>query len=147
MKYCSKCKKLYYKTQKICDDCGQELTGDIKDNDYVLLIEVSNDELENITLLLRNKNIKYSCYNGNDRISIAVEYNKLSVAQDLLVEDGILEDIKSEKAADGNEHEEMSPTKRSIVKITSAILFMLIVWATVSGVDMITEFIQNIFKR
>lgn len=147
MKYCSKCKKLYYKDQKVCNDCGQELTDGIKDNDYVFLIEVSDDELENITLLLRDKNIKYSCYNDNDKISIAVEYNKLSTAQDLLVENGILENIKLEKAAVSNEYEEMSPAKRSIVKIASAVLFMLIVWATVSGVDMITEFIQNIFKR
>ena len=147
MKYCSKCKKLYYKDQTVCGDCGQKLTDDIKDNDYVFLIEVSDDELENITLLLKDKNIKYNCCNENDKTSITVEYNKLSAAQNLLVKDGILEDIKLEEVADSNEYEEMSPAKRSIVKIVSAVLFMLIVWATVSGVDMIAEFIQNIFKR
>ena len=135
------------------------------DENFKFLVSASGFELERIrTALLDNgipsdskpqrRNFSAKAVTGvdNSEQDIYVAESDYEKAYDLCVgigairiegeETTILED--TDKPAE-EEFEEMSPQKRTAVRIVSAILFILIAAAVIFGVDSITGWIKGLF--
>ena len=132
MKYCPKCKKLYNDSDLVCtgEECKSRVLKTVEDEQTSVYL-CSGDVIE------------------RDRVQAALSdcgiYEK---AYDTAVGIGAIklegEEIIDE-AADGEPEEEMSDRKRNVVRIITAILFILIVALVIYGTDFITGFIKSLF--
>lgn len=161
MKYCSKCKKLIFSDDIKCS-CGKKLTENPNDDVPVVLIVAESVDKERIKASLDDSDIPYSMQIQNDRTNVTsvpgietaayrflVPLGFYKKAVDVLVGISAMElpehydDILT---TDEPEWEEMSPTKRNVVRILSALGFIILVWLCVAGVDLIAELITSLFK-
>ena len=170
MKYCKKCKHIYEDNQEICTECKkpQPLYEIEETNTPVYLMSASGFEIQRVQSALedggipsdnvaRKNNISADAVTGsdfNDR-DILVPYSAYEKAYEICVGIGAIkpegEEIKVEQAdidavADGEEEVQMSPAKRTTVKIISAILLILIFCGIIWGTDYIAEFIKGLFS-
>ncbi len=165
MKYCPKCKKLYTQEDtRMCDTCKKsKLISEIKGGDAVRLCQVNAAQREYIIRVLKENEVPCSYENVNQNLgmgfeefNIFVPYKYAKVAYDICRENGLmavdevfeaLEEIDvSQIEIEPSEFEQMSPAKRTTVRILSAILFILVVCLVVFGVDFVMEIILNLFK-
>lgn len=156
MKYCRKCRTIFEDDITTCLECKDKLTYKVNIDDEVFLIKAYGFELERIKAALEDKEIPYierldkkersaqAITGKNDALTnLYTTVEKYEYAIDLLYsigaikpEEDIEEDIK-------DEFDDMSPRKRTIVRIVSIVLFIIIVWLVVSGVDFIAALIKN----
>ena len=171
MKYCKKCKHLHNDNEELCTACKKPLYEITDENTPVYLISAGGFELQRIKTALEDSAIpcdsipqKYTtsaeAVTGYD-ISyrdIVVPYAAYEKAYDVCVgigaikegEEEILEDdgipVNSDTKTAIEEFEEMSGTKRTTVRVISAILLILIFAAVIYGTDFITGFIKGLFS-
>ncbi len=172
MKYCSKCKKLYFnKDNDSCPSCGRKLIEDPNYFSPVHIVTANGFELERIRAALESKEIPYSYQNEKketgirilnsappENCDVFVPVSAYSDALDILVgigaikndnipdidDDGIKK-IDSAKKEAARADEELSPGKARIVRILSFAAFLLILAATVYAADFIIALVKSFF--
>ena len=170
MKYCKKCKHIHDDKFDICTECRkpQPLYSIEDENTPVFLISASGFEIERIRSALESGGIPSDCAARKNNISadavtgadlndkdILVPFSAYEQAYDICVgigaikpegEEITVDESDVERVASGEEVVEMSPAKRTTVKIVSAlmiiILFCLVIW----GTDFLTGFFTGFFK-
>ena len=166
MRYCTRCQRIEEKEIERCSICHKQLKRNIEENDPVFLLETSILESERIEAALEDAGIPYASRtpkkepsatiitgNKNASVYLYVPFQVWEKAKDLMIGIGAMQP-KEEKEKQvqeeqprkivkkGEEFEEMSRSKRLIVRIVSVILFILVIWAVVAG----TDFVMNIIK-
>ncbi len=167
MKYCPKCKKLYNDedTNCACAECKGKALEIIEDNKTsVYLCGGDVIERDRVQAALADSGIP-STYARHmvsansqlvtgmdlDSFDILVPYELYEKAYDVAVGIGaiklegeeIIEDDYDESA---QEFEEMSRSKRTTVRVLSAILFIIVIALVIYGTDFITAFIKSLFS-
>ncbi len=173
MKYCTRCKKLYFNSEdKQCPLCSRKLIENPNHFSPVYIITANGFELERIRAALESADIPYSYQNEKretgirilnsappENCEVFVPVSAYSDAMDILVgigavEDGKIPDIgkddresldKSKKEASEAE-EELPPGKARLVRILSFIVFLLILAATVYLADFIIALVKSQFS-
>lgn len=167
MLYCPKCQVLS-PDGEICPSCGGKKLREPKAEDPTLLITADEMKTEMIEAAFEDHNLPYEeriCglggppsvifgKNTNTNKNIFVPYAELEAAEALLNGIGILdtsdipeeefEQEESEEEENGGEQnsEELTPRKRTILRIVSVILFILAVW----GVVAVSDYAANALK-
>jgi predicted nucleic acid-binding Zn-ribbon protein len=167
MKYCPKCKKLYNDTDMACScpDCKKKPLETIVDEaTSVYLCDGDVIERDRVQAALEDSGIP-STYarhmvSGNsqvvtgvdmDNFDILVPYELYEKAYDVAVGIGAIKIEGTEIVEDNydpavtEEFEEMSRSKRTTVRVLSAILFIIVLALIIYGTDFITAFIKSLF--
>jgi hypothetical protein len=172
MLICPKCKKIYNDEANLCPKCRKKLK-EIKDkNTPVAVCGASGVDRARIKASLSDagipsdeviiKNYSVEAVTGNDikDVNIVVPYQAYQKAYDICVGIGainpdegeipqdIKDDINSKKSSldtDMDDFEEMTPTKRTAVRIISAILLIIVFCGVIWGADYILEIIKGLF--
>lgn len=170
MKYCKKCKHLHNDNEERCTDCKKPLFEITDQTTPVYLMTASDFELIRVKAALEDSEIpchsipkKYttspSAITAYDTslADILVPYAAYEKAYDVCIgigaikegDEEILDDdgnlVNADTNTDSEQFEEMSGTKRTIVRVVSAIFLLLIFAAVIYGTDFITSFIKNLF--
>lgn len=164
MKYCSKCKRLYNDEDLSCNVCKKsklvEITdsstpvylcsGDVMERDRVQAAlsdsGIPSDYIRNM-VTANSQVITGKDFDGFD---ILVPYELYEKAFDIAVGIGAVklegEELIQDEFDDGiEEFEAMSSSKRTTVRIVSAILLILLLAGVIYGVDFIVALIKNLF--
>lgn len=171
MRYCKKCSYFTKEDNKErCPNCKQYLQkGEPQKSDSVIVIRTGGGiENDRITAALSDAKIPFSLHTAKKQASaeaitgqnnavtdILVNFGNYDKAYDLLVGIGaikleneeIINDDEniSDKEKAPEEFEEMGRAKRNIVRIVSVILFILVVFALIQGVDFVSNTIKGMF--
>lgn len=168
MKYCKKCRHIHNDEAQTCSCCQKELAEISESNTPVFLLSASGFELERVRTALNDSGIPTDVAlqkeNSTDagmgcdfsEYDLLVPFQAYKKAYDVCVGIGAIkaegDEVLDSLTLDGNaenpadeQGEEMSPTKRTAVKIVSAILFIILVAAVIYGTDFITGFIKGLF--
>lgn len=172
MKYCGKCKKLYFNTEDAkCPVCNRKFIDEPSHFSPVYLITANGFELERIRASLDSANIPYSYQNEKretgirilnsappENCEVFVPISAYHDAVDTLIGIGAIKDnnipyinendlkkLNDSKAEAKKADEELSPKKARIVRILSFIAFLLILAATVYLADFIIALVKNFF--
>ena len=168
MKYCPKCKRMYNDEETNCSrkDCKRKALESITDEGAsVYLCSGDVIERDRVQAALEDGGIP-SVYvrhgvSANSQVltgqdfdgfDILVPYELYEKAYDTAVGIGAIklegEEIVEEEPEPIEPHplEEMSRSKRTTVKVVSAILFLILVALAVFGTDFIMNFIKGLFK-
>lgn len=172
MKYCSKCKKIYFDFEgERCPSCNRKLIDEPNHFSPVYIITANGFELERIRAALESADIPYSYQNEKretgirilnsappENCEVFVPVSAYQDAVDVLVgigaitEDNIpeinkddIEKLNKTKKEAAKEEEELSPGKARIIRIFSFIGFLLILAATVYFADVIVALVKNFF--
>jgi hypothetical protein len=171
--YCAKCQSLC--ESESCSCCGNKKLREVQQNDPVLLTTASEMECDRITALLQDNDIPYEervsglesepsvlfGRYGNANKNIFVPYNKLNTCEQLLGNEATSdisdEDISEEidrsvqdsmEPADQNKEgtgEAKARRARMFWRATSVVLFILIIWAVVTGADFVAGWLKDLF--
>lgn len=161
MKYCSRCKRLFADDTDTCQ-CGRKLTNKVQSDTPILLIAADGVEKDRLSALLDDEKLPYSVQIKEEPGNVTsvpgfetAEYNiyvpfgfyKRSIdALSGAVSMQLPEYYDSLPDGESSEWTEMSPTKRNIIRLLSAIAFAAVVWLVVTGVDVIAAFITGLFR-
>lgn len=160
--YCKRCHKLY-EDRRACPDCNGVLTKNITAQDTVSLVSAFGIEKDRIAAALTDADIPYAlrpvkkeisarAVTGidNARYNIEVPFSYYDNAMETLI--GINAIEPEEYIDDGDtaekpneEFEEMAPGKRMLVRVVSAILFIVLVALVIFGTDYVMGFFKNLF--
>lgn len=164
MRYCKKCKRIYYENKDVCE-CGSKsfLNEAPKPEDPTYLTTASGFELERITAVLEDEGMPFETHfvkkasssvpvisgttTGN--ANILVPFAKLQDAKDILI--GISakeypgEVVEKEEKAKDNDIQHMSRAKRTTLKVISLVMFLALVAAVVFATDFVTGWIKGLF--
>lgn len=174
MKYCKKCNLLVKDNINNCTKCGRALNDSmLLAKSPVVVVTASGFEKERICAVLKDKNIPYSvrvvtqkgvstesnAVTGNSKTKhdIIVPYEFYNKAMEQLI--GInavqLDDKEIQKLTEALEKEEKSnkkpdaddyfSSKNRIIRIVSAIAFLVLVALVVFGVDAVIAIIKSFF--
>ncbi len=170
MKYCKKCKRMYNDSEQTCSVCKKKSLEEIKDkNTPVFLMSAGGFEKQRIIAALEDNGIpcdsirhrqstSVSAVLGDDALDadILVPYSAYEKAHDICIGIGAMnegeesividEDLSEIKSEQTEEFEEMSPAKRTTVKIVSALLLILLFAAVIYGVDFLTGLIKGLLS-
>lgn len=165
MKYCPKCKKLYNDeaTNCSCEDCKNKVlrevtdpatsvylcSGDVIERDRVQAALSDSGIPSNFQRHMVTANSQLITGMDFDGFDILVPYELYEKAYDVAVGIGAIklegeEIIEDETEIEPFPMEEMSPAKRTWVRIISAILLIIIFAGVIYGVDFIMEVIKNL---
>lgn len=171
MKYCEKCKKLFNDNDEKCADCGKILSEVTDENTSVFLISAAGFELQRIKnaledsgipcdMIAKKKNTSAEAVTGydNSEYDIIVPYSAYEKSYDVCIGIGAIKEDETEiidSAVDeptnkdaetlDEQFEEMSGTKRTTVRIVSAVLLIILVALVIYGTDAITGLIKGLF--
>lgn len=174
MLYCPKCRKIYGTGNAVCLDCRKNLKEITDKNTPVAVCHASGVNKDRVRAALEGQGIptstvaapkSFSCepLTGGDTttdVIVTVPYQAYTRAYDICVGIGavdpedeadsseLAEDIAQKQDRldrDAEELEEMSPAKRTTVRIVSAILLIVIFAGVIWGTDYITELLKNLF--
>ncbi len=168
MKYCPKCKKLYNDEimNCACSECkGKALktiedettsvylcSGDVIERDRVQAALTDSGIPSVYTRHMVSANSQLVTGSDFDSFDILVPYELYEKAYDVAVGIGAIklegeEIIEDEKLAETvEEFESMSRSKRTTVRVLSAILFIILIAVVIYGTDYITAFIKSLFS-
>lgn len=156
MKYCSKCKKLVFSDTTKCE-CKGKLSEKIDLNMPAQLVVASDMNKEIIKTALGKGKIPYSTKtvskvtpvwgveDGAEVFYVPISFFKKGI--DALVGVSAMEIPDYYDKLDlpeDPEWEEMSPLKRRLVKVFSALGFIVVVWICVVAVDLVANFLSNL---
>lgn len=171
MKICPKCKKIYDDSEVTCSDCRKKLKNIENKNTPVGVCKVSGVDrmrvhaaLEDAGIPSGEQKVKASAeaITGDDLsgVIITVPYQAYDKALDICIGIGVVDDdtidektkadIESKKEQydkDIEEFEEMTPKKRTLVRIVSALLLILIFCLFIWGADWLIDFIKTLFYQ
>lgn len=170
MKICPKCKYIYDDTVSSCPDCKKNLKPIENKNTPVGVCTVSGVDRMRVHAALedagipsgeqRKKSISSEAITGGDLsdVVITVPYQVYDKAIDVCIGIGVIDetdidedtkkDIESKKEQydkDIEEFEEMSKSKRTFVRVVSAILLIIVFCVFIWGVDYLIELIKSLF--
>lgn len=168
MKYCPKCRKLYNDEDTVCtcSECKKKALETIADETTsVYLCDGDVIERDRVQAALEDSGIpstyKRHMVSGNsqvvtgmdlDSFDILVPYELYEKAYDVAVGIGAIKVEGTEIIEDNydpavtEEFEEMSRSKRTTVRVLSAILFIIVLALIIYGTDFITAFIKSLFS-
>lgn len=161
MKYCPKCKMMV--NDGICPECKID-TKIIDDGDAtVKLCEVNTATRELLLSVLKEQNVPSFYDNvaenlgmGFEEYAVFVPYKYFETAYDICKEIGVTPicdkyNVKFEfveefaENIEPTELEQMSPAKRTTVRVLSALLLIVVFCLVVWGTDYVMELIKNLF--
>lgn len=174
MKFCKECKKLHDGAETMCPQCRKKYIEISDINEPVQLCVVGGVERSAICGALRDAEIPFveqqygkmgvsnEIVTGYDakllNVAVLVPYSAIPKAYEIAVSldlcDESFESIAQKAQADIDDYKKklsddksgkMSNTKRTAVKVISAILFFILVALVVLGTDYVTELIKNLF--
>ncbi len=167
MKYCPKCKRLYNDEDTNCTraDCKRKALKTVEDEGVsVYLCSGDVIERDRVQAALQDSGIP-SVYTRHmvsassqlvtgmdfDEFDILVPFELYEKAYDVAVGIGAITpegaEVVNEEFDDGiEEFEEMSRSKRTTVRIMSAILFIIFLALAIYGTDSIMAFIKSLFS-
>lgn len=168
MKYCPKCKRLYNDEEAVCtcEGCkGKNLSritdekepvylcsGDVIERDRVQAALSSGSVPSVYTRRMVSANSQLITGMDFDGFDILVPYELYEKAYDIAVGIGAIkpegeEIIVSEEEEEYEQPpEEMSGSKRTFVRIITAILFIIVCALVIYGTDFITAFIKSLLS-
>ncbi|MBE6824782.1 MAG: hypothetical protein E7513_05495 [Ruminococcaceae bacterium] len=173
MKFCKECKKLYGGADIICTDCNKKYKEISDINEPVLLCVIGGLERNMVCGALKDAKIPFvetqygpqgvsnEIVTGYDakllNIGILVPYSAIAKACDVIaavgidprLDEEILQQVKDDIEAykeklKEDEDSQMSSSKRTTVKVISAIVFIILVALVVLGTDYVLELIKNL---
>lgn len=162
MKFCKKCHHLYNDENTSCENCKCSLTVIKDDNTSVFILSAFGLELERIKAALKDnsipfetsakkKNLSANSVTGYDiaEYDLRVPYSDYEKAYDVCVGIGAIKEedteISDEQAQPSDDaFENMSSTKRTFIRLISALLFIALLCAVVWGTDFITALIKSL---
>ena len=166
MLYCERCQVLS-RDETICPQCGSRKLRSASAGDPVLLFTAGTEEAQQITAAFDEEGVPHmertqgggsltSIVLGQSRcarVRIFVPYGKIDQAKDIMLGIGVLKEtgegensLEPEPDAQKQTKEvPMSPGRRAAVRIFSALLFLALVIAVVSGADMIVNLFKSFF--
>lgn len=171
MYICKKCRRVHLSADKACK-CGSKRRKAVDHiNTPVFLTATGRIERELINGALKDaqipfeerqseKNLSDDLITGHDLhmsgYDILVPYSAIPKSFDILngigvtptIDESLIESIQKDielKKQEIKEANEMSPAKRTTVKIISAIIFLLVLALVVLGTDKIMELIKGLF--
>ncbi len=149
MKYCSRCKEIYFSDGDKCE-CGKKFAKKFDFDVPVKLVTVSHENKSQIEMILSKADIPYSEQDNSGyspsvgKISGEVDYlvplGFLKKGIDLLSENGFVEKPEWYDSLEIPEDyiwEEMPEGKRRVVQIFSIIAFILLIYICVAGADIL----------
>lgn len=170
MKYCSKCKKLYFTADgERCVRCGRRLIDEPSHYSPVELVTANGFELERIKAALTDGEVAFSVQEIKkdtgiqilnsappENCAVFVPVSDYQKAVEVLAGIGALDenDIeeigdddrqKLEKAENDSKSEEMSPRKRFWVRLLSFIGFLLLIAAVVYFTDFLASLLKPLW--
>lgn len=97
MKYCEKCKLIFYDNKKLCESCSDKLRQ-VSNDDLVLMLSVGAIEKERVKIVLEDNSIFSADEKKRGRYDIFVKYRDYDKATDLLMKiDALPSDFKKMK--------------------------------------------------
>lgn len=166
MKYCTKCRRLYNDEDTECKECKKGKLETITDESTpVYLCSGDIMERDRVQAALKDSKIpsdyKRNMVSANSQVVTGIDFDVFDIlvpfdmyeqAFDVAVGIGAIKLNEEETLAykldknDGiEEFEEMSSSKRTTVRIISAILIIIAFAAIIYGVDFIMALIKNLF--
>ena len=166
MKYCTKCRRLYNDEDTECKECKKGKLETVTDeNTPVYLCSGDIMERDRVQAVLKDSKIpcdyKRNMVSANSQVVTGIDFDVFDIlvpfdmyeqAFDVAVGIGAIKLNEEETLAykldknDGiEEFEEMSSSKRTTVRIISAILIIIAFAAIIYGVDFIMALIKNLF--
>ena len=169
MKYCTKCKKLYFSSDaEACTKCGRDLISDPNHHSPVDIVTANGFELERIKSALTEAEIPFTvqeCENDtgiqilnsappeNCRVFIPLGF--YTQASELLMGIGALKETEELSREDEERlleermknEEEMSPKQRFWVKLLSLIIFIALLAGVILLADLIGRLINPAFYQ
>lgn len=158
MKYCKKCKRLVFTEKDVCE-CGKKLI-DNPDTDLPCTLMTSDEtSCAAVEAALTKEEIPYSdvmsdkvqpifgAVSGQHTFYVPICFMKKAI--DALVDVNVMEQpdyYYKLEISDEPVWEDMSPSKRNIVRVLSVIAFAAAVYLCVTGVDYAAAFIKGLFK-
>ncbi|MGN0538007.1 MAG: hypothetical protein ACI4M3_08535 [Acutalibacteraceae bacterium] len=171
MKYCKKCSALFKNNQTQCPYCNRSLTEDIAPESWASMALATGFELERIEAALKTADIPYTLKSPKKQMSMRAlnsapmeNYNVLvpvfayDDAYELLAginaldfdkvtepDKEMLKEIETARQKHNNDIDEMSPRKRRLVKIFSALAFIIILALVVFATDTVMAWVKQLF--
>ena len=158
MKYCARCKIISFSEEEKCE-CGKHFAKKYDLDAPVVLIRANGGERGAVEKLLIGADIPYSvsedpAYSPSiGRISSAAAYlvplGFLKKGIDALSEGGIMTRPEWYDKLDMPDHyewHEMPAGKRTVVRIASLLIFAILIWLCVAGVDIIAQLFVKIIS-
>lgn len=175
MKYCPKCKKLHKDNEEFCSECKKKRLVEITEkNTPVRVCKANGVDKERVRAALsdagipsdemRVKDVSAHAVTGNDmsEATVLVPYQAYNKAYEICVgigaikpedaediSDELIYDIESKKETldkDIEEFEDMPASKRTFVRIVSAILLVAMFCGLIWGFDYLLEFLKGLFR-
>lgn len=84
MKYCEKCKRIFYDNKKLCENCSERLRI-AADDDLVTMLNVGSLEKERIKIVLEDSSIAAVYEKNRRKYDISVKYCDYDKAADILM--------------------------------------------------------------
>lgn len=162
MKYCPKCKKVYTDNENLCTECKNKQLVLIEDKHTPLLLCNCNaSQREMLMATLKENGIVSSYENQSQHSGMAMEgYDvlvpagmykqacKIAIEMGIIdLDDNFCQDVEQmEFEPDETDvYEEMSPAKRTTVRILSALAIIILFALVIFGVDYVMAIIKNLF--
>lgn len=170
MKYCTRCKRIFFKTEKDnCPLCQKKMTDNPNHYSPVYVVTANGFELERIRSVLDSEGISYSVNESRNDTGLQIlnsappencdlyiplcEYEK---AVELLKGAGAVTEEEAPEPDDSSRQvlqeaskkaseEHMDPKKARAVRIFSAIAFLLILAGAVYLTDLIIALVKSAF--
>ena len=158
MLYCPVCQTLLKEGETACPNCKNKKYREVCPNDPVLLVKANEMDSDRIFAVLQEHEIPYeermdnqapvsSVYIGRTAYAykcIYVPYAALEQSKTLLEAIGVsLQEEEVQQEDRSHEADTMSRGKRFVVRVISAVLFILLVWAVVTAVDSLVAFVKD----
>lgn len=165
MKYCKKCKRFFKDEESVCKHCNKPLEKITDKNIPVYLLSSGGFELQRIKTALedsgipcsktpKKRNISADIVTGCDyaEYDLLVPYAAYKKAYEVCIGIGAIKegdvqiiDDNSADFQDDEEIEEMTPARRTAVRIFSAFLFIIVVALVIFATDYVVKLVQGLF--
>ncbi len=171
MKYCKKCSAVFKSSSTPCPYCGRPLTEDIAPENWAAMALATGFELERIEAALKDADIPYTLkspkkqmsmralntapmenyhvlvpiFAYDDAYELLAGINALNFEQVTEPDEEMLKEIESLRQKHNSEIDEMSPRKRRLIKIFSAIAFIVILALVVFATDAVMVWVKQLF--
>ena len=162
MLYCATCQVLV-REEECCPVCGSRKLREAEPNDPVLLITADRLEAEAILSAFKDDNIPCEQRDSGpgslptffprpsyDNVNLFVPFEAVDRCREILKAMGILDEKKQRRKKEAPEPleeqtEPLSPARKKILRILSAIAFLLLIFSVVSISDRAVSFVKAIF--
>ena len=150
MQYCENCRRAF-NGDTACPACGSYDIRPAVQDDYILLNRADPNTAAELADYLQAENLPYRIeeveapelshkHSEGKAAAVYVRFGDRQAAEECTAA------LKAKMAESAEEFEDMPPLKRSIVKMVSGILFLILVAVAVIASDYIAEWFIGLFK-